>query len=117
MTDDIKRASLPDRWDGKEREFGRVVLPEPGPKVGVHWGHLLMLEKYLRDIQFELSTALKAEQAIDSDLGFTAANVRDLAAWLELQTRGMRTGVYPAEEKANSDAIIPVWPNEPDVPF
>lgn len=106
MTDDrIDWDGLPDRWDGTEMVFGKTIMPELGPKVGVHWGHLLMLEKYLRDIQVGLVGVLKAD-AVDhpfdpddfTDVCFEAYQALDLARWLEVQVNGLRTGDWPNEE-------------------
>jgi hypothetical protein len=104
MDDDFDRSELPDRWDGKDFAFGKRVMPELGPKVGVHWGHLLMLEKYLRDIQDGLVDVIKAD-AVDhpfdpgdfTQVYFDASTTLDDARWLEAQVRGLRTGVFPED--------------------
>lgn len=135
--DEIDREDLPDRWDGDVWEFGKQVLPKLGPKVGIHWGHLLMLEKYLRDIQDGLGDVLKAD-AVDhpfdpddfTDVCFEASQTLDLAQWLETQARGLRTGEWPDEEHEESDQappedrrprrlddLFPFLRDDPDVPF
>jgi hypothetical protein len=139
MTDDgIDRDGLPDRWDGDVFEDGCRVYPEPGPKVGIHWGHLLMLEKYLRDIQDGLDGVLKADAWANPDLEpgeytdvcFKASMTLNLTRWLESQIRGLRTDEWPEDEHDQTDQappennprrrleeLFPFMRDDPDIPF
>jgi len=139
MTDDgIDRGGLPDRWDGDVFEDGCRVFPELGSKVGVHWGLLLMLEKYLRDIQEGLGGVLKADAWANPDLepgdftdvNFEASETLDMARWLESQVRGLRTGEWPEDEHDQTDQapaenrphrrleeLFPFMRDDPDIPF
>ena len=127
MNDDIDTSGLPDRWDGDLYEDGKTVMPELGPKVGVHWGHLLMLEKHLRDVQEGLGDVIKADAVdhpFDPDdftaVHYSASTTMEHVQWLESQVRGLRTGQWPEGEHETTDQSPPENPSrrdDPDFPF
>ena len=125
---------LPDRWDDDVRQDGKLVLPDLGPKVGIHWGHLLMLEKHLRDIQRDLRPVIEIDRRATpgrhpgdgSDVAVQASETFDHAVWLERQVRGLRTGDWPAEADERDAQgspprrlweLFPFLLDDPDVPF
>lgn len=130
--DEFDKSELPDRWDGEHFAYGKRVMPDLGPKVGVHWGHLLMLEKYLRDIQEGLVGVMKAD-GVDhpfdpndfTDVYLEASTTLDHVRWLETQVRGLRTDEWPEEEREQTDRsppenlsrFFPFLRDDPDFPF
>jgi hypothetical protein len=104
--DELWEEDAPDRWDGDIRKDGKLILPEPGPRITVNWGELLVVEKYLRDIQDGLGRIF-AVDAKDhpvpdpddvSNVGFEASQTLRLAHFLEGQVRGLRTGEWPEKD-------------------
>ena len=117
-------AALPDRWDGDLWAHGTRVLPDPGPKVGIHWGDLLMLEKHLRDIQDGLRDIIRADaqdspaaEGDYSDASLSASTTLDLALWLETQVRGLRTGHWPDDAHQGLGYASPANPALPAATF
>lgn len=125
-------AALSDRWDGDVYQFGKQVMPKPGPKIAVHWGDLLRVEKNLRDIQDGLRDVLKADKEENpvedgdyTDVNFNASNTLGLAVSLETYVRGLRTGEWPDQEldqllqsaPENLASSAPSREDDPDAPF